>query len=87
MTTIATIAVPLADSWQITVGGGWIVVMLIGMAVCLVAMFAFMSLMRDGHAWTMCGFRWPQDTTRTDIVTDTPGRSTEPAPGSSGSEA
>ena len=87
MTTIATIALPVADSWQITVGGGWIVVMLIGMAACFVAMFAFMSLMRDGHAWTMCGFRWPHDTTRTDIVTDTPGRSADPAPGSSESEA
>ena len=87
MTTIATIAVPVADSWQVSVGGGWIVVMLIGMAACFVAMFAFMSLMRDGHAWTMCGFRWPQNTTRTDIHTDTPERNPDPAPTSSESEA
>ena len=80
MTTIATIGLLVADSWQITVGSGWIVVMLIGMAVCFVAMFAFMSLMRGGHGWTMCGFRWPQDTTRTDML---PG----PAAGSSESEA
>ena len=88
MTTIATIAVPVADSWQITVGGGWIVVMLIGMAACFVAMFAFMSLMRDGHGSTMCGFRWPHDTTRTEILTGTPVRRPEDAaPGSSESEA
>ena len=85
MTTVATIALPLADSWQITVGGGWIIVMLIGMAVCFVAMFAFMSLM-GGHGWPLCAFRWPQNTTHTNTLTGTPVRS-EAAPGSSESEA
>jgi hypothetical protein len=64
MTTIATIAVPVADSWQVTVGSGWIVVMLIGMAFCFVAMFIFMRLMGDGHGWPMCGFRPSQDAAR-----------------------
>ncbi len=69
MTTIVTIGLPVADSWQISVGGGWIVVMLIGMALCFVAMFAFMWLMRDGHGWAMCGPRWQQQTARGDILT------------------
>jgi hypothetical protein len=87
MTTIATIGRPVADSWQITVGGGWTVVMLIGMAICFVAMFASMSLMRGGHGWTPCGFRSPQDTTRTDSFTGTPARRPGAAPGLSDSEA
>ena len=66
MTTLATIGLPAADSWQISVGGSWIVVMLIGMALCFVAMFAFMWLARDGHGWAMCGPRWQQQTTRRD---------------------
>ena len=89
MTTIATIALPAADSWQIGVGGGWIVLMLIGMAVCFVAMFAFMGRMGDAHGWPICGFafRWPQDTTRTDIPTDTAVRRPESPTDSSESEA
>ena len=87
MTTIATIALPIADSWQITVGGGWIVVMLIGMAVCFVAMFAFMPLMGDGHRWPMCGFRRPRDTARTDALAVPSAWSPDAAPGSSESEA
>jgi hypothetical protein len=62
MTTIATIALPVADSWTVSVGGGWIVVMLIGMGLCFVGMFAFMSLMRGGQGWPMCGWRRPPET-------------------------
>lgn len=57
MTTIATITLPIADSWTVSVGGGWIVVMLIGMGLCFVAMFAFMGLMRGWQGWPMCGWR------------------------------
>ena len=71
MTTITTIGLPLADSWTISVGGGWIALMLIAMALCFVGMFAFMWLMRDGHGWPMCGPLWPQDTTRRDVLTGT----------------
>lgn len=60
MTTIAIIALPVADSWTISVGGGWIVAMLIGMGLCFVGMFAFMWLMRGGQGWPMCGCRRPQ---------------------------
>jgi hypothetical protein len=63
MTTIATIALAAADSWNISIGSGWIVLMLIGMAICFVCMLGFMWLMRDGHGWPMCGQRW-QTTTR-----------------------
>jgi hypothetical protein len=59
MTTIATIALPAADSWTVSVGGGWIVVMLIGMGLCFVGMFAFMRLMRGGQGWPICGWRRP----------------------------
>ena len=79
MTTFATIGLPVADSWQISVGGTWIVVMLIGMALCFVAMFAFMWLMRDGHGWAMCGPRWQQQTTRRDILTGTSVQTPDPA--------
>lgn len=65
MTTIATIALPVADSWTVSVGGGWIVVMLIGMGLCIVAMFAFMRLMRGGQGWPICGWRPPQETALT----------------------
>jgi hypothetical protein len=56
MTTIA------ADSWTVSIGGGWIVLMLIGMGLCFVFMFGFMSLMRNGRGWTMCGRWWQQET-------------------------
>ena len=46
--------------------------MLTGAALCFVAMFACMFLLRDGHGPPMCSFRWPHDTTRTDITPDTP---------------
>jgi hypothetical protein len=62
MTTITTIVLPVADSWTVSVGGGWIVVMLIGMGLCFVGMFAFMWLMRGGQGWPMCGWRRPQET-------------------------
>ncbi|HEU5277678.1 MAG TPA: hypothetical protein VFU26_02115 [Gaiellaceae bacterium] len=61
MTTIATTALPVADSWTVSVGGGWIVVMLIGMALC----FAFMWLMRGGQGWRLCGSRRPLETALT----------------------
>ena len=47
MTTIATIA---ANSWSISIGGGWIVLMLVGMGLCFVFMLGSMWLMRDAHA-------------------------------------
>jgi hypothetical protein len=59
MTTISTIA---ANSWSISIGGGWIVVMLIGMGLCFVFMLGGMWLMRDGHGWAMCGRWWQQET-------------------------
>lgn len=59
MTTIANIVLPIADSWTVSVGGGWIVVMLIGMGLCFVGMFAFMSFMRGGQGWRFCGWRRP----------------------------
>lgn len=71
MTTIATIA---ANSWSISIGGGWIVLMLIGMAVCFAFMLSFMWLMRDGHGWAMCGRWWQQATPPSDILTGPPGR-------------
>lgn len=45
MTTIA------ASSWSISVGGGWIVLMLIGMGLCFAFMLGFMWLMRGGCGW------------------------------------
>lgn len=51
MTTIATIA---ADSWNISIGSGWIILMLVGMGFCFVFMLGSMWLMRDGHGWEMC---------------------------------
>ena len=85
MTTIATIGLPLADSWTISVGGGWIALMLLAMALCFVGMFAFMWLMRDGHGWAMCGDRWLQDTTRRDAITGP--TMTSPDAGASPSES
>ena len=66
MTTIATI---VANSWNISIGGGWIVLMLIGMGLCFVFMLGFMWLMRDGHGWPMCGSWWQQQTPPTDVLT------------------
>lgn len=71
MTTIATIA---ANSWSISVGGGWIVLMLAGMGLCFVFMLGSMWLMRDGRGWAMCGRRWQQSTPPTDALTGTPRR-------------
>lgn len=68
MTTIATIA---ADSWSISIGGGWIVLMLVGMGLCFVFMLGSMWLMRDGRGWPICG-RWWQQTPPPDIRTGTP---------------
>ena len=65
MRTIATIALPAADSWTVSVGGGWIVVMLIEMGLCFVGMFAFMWLMRSGQGWPICGWRRPLETALT----------------------
>jgi hypothetical protein len=58
----------LADSWSISIGGGWIVLMLVGMGLCFVFMLGFMSLMRDGRGWTMCSGWWRQQTPRQDAV-------------------
>jgi hypothetical protein len=69
MTTISTIA---ANSWSITIGGGWIAVMLIGMGLCFVFMLSAMWLMRNGHGWAMCSRWWPQETPPTDTLTGTP---------------
>jgi hypothetical protein len=63
MTTIATIGLPVAESWQISVGGGWIVVLLIAMGLCFVGMLAFSWLMRDARGWAMCGWRAAGDGT------------------------
>lgn len=71
MTTIATIA---ADSWSISIGGGWIVLMLVGMALCFVFMLGFMWLMRDGRGWAMCSRWWQQPTPPTDIPTGAHGQ-------------
>lgn len=79
MTTIAVLGLTGADSWSISVGGGWIVLMLVGMALCFAGMFAFMWLMRDGRGWAMCGHRWQQETTRRDILTGAPPRSPDRA--------
>lgn len=68
MTTITTIA---ANDWGITIGGGWIVLMLVGMGICFVLMFGFMWLMRDGRGWAMCGRWWQQVTPTTDFRSDT----------------
>lgn len=65
MTTITTIA---ADSWSISIGGGWILLMLIGMGVCLVFMLGPMRLMRDGRWWAICGRRWLQAAPPTDVL-------------------
>ena len=75
----------LADSWSISIGGGWIVLMLVGMALCFVFMVGFMSFMRGGRGWSMCGQRW-QQWPRTDTRVDKFVRSPEP-PASSESEA
>lgn len=71
MTTIATIA---ANSWTISIGGGWIILMLVGMGLCFVFMLGLMWLMRDGHGWAMCGRWWQQATPPTDIHTGAPRR-------------
>ena len=78
MTTIASLA---ADSWSISIGGGWIVLMLVGMGLCFIFMLGFMWLMRDGHGWAMCG-RWWQQTQPTER-TGAPRQMPDPA--SSGS--
>lgn len=68
MTTIATIA---ANSWSISIGGGWIVLMLVGMGFCFVFMLGFMWLMRDGRGWPICS-RWrQQDTPPSDVLAGT----------------
>ena len=67
MTTISTIAA----NWSITIGGGWILVMLIGMGVCLVFMLGAMWLMRNGHGWAMCSPWWQQETPPADPLAGT----------------
>ena len=69
MTTIATIA---ANSWSISIGGGWIALMLVGMGLCFVFMLSSMWLMRDGRGWPMCGRWWQQATPPTDTRTGAP---------------
>jgi hypothetical protein len=69
MTAIAIIA---ANSWSITIGGGWIVLMFVGMGLCFVFMLGFMALMHDGRGWAMC-HRWSRQTTPpTDVLTGVP---------------
>jgi hypothetical protein len=87
MRTLATFPLPLADSWQVSVGGGWIAVMLIGMALCFLAMVVFAGLMRNGVGWPTCGRWWPQESTRRDILTSTPARRPDPAANPDESEA
>lgn len=88
MTTITATALPLADSWSISVGSGWITLMLIGMALCFLFMLGFMWLMRDGHGWTMCGGRWwPQETARRDGLTSTQLAGSDPSVNRPESEA
>ena len=68
MTTIATLA---ANSWSISIGGGWIVLMLVGMGICFIFMLGFMSLMRDGRGWTICGRWWQQQRPPSDVLAGT----------------
>lgn len=68
MTTIATVA---ANSWSISIGGGWIFLMLVGMGLCFVFMLGSMWLMRDGRGWPTCG-RWRKQTPPTDTLTGVP---------------
>lgn len=70
MTTLATIA---SSRWNISVGGGWIGLMLIGMGFCFVFMLGSMWLMRDGRGWTMCGRWWQQETPPRNTLSGTPG--------------
>ena len=69
MTTIATV---VANNWSISIGGGWIVLMLVGMGLCFVFMLGVMGLMRGGRGWAMCGRWWQQMTPPTDIPAGTP---------------
>jgi hypothetical protein len=68
MTTIAI----AANSWSISVGGGWIALMLVGMGLCFVFMLGSMWLMRDGRGWPMCGRWWQQATPPTVILAGVP---------------
>ena len=69
MTTIATIA---ADSWSISIGGGWIVLMLVGMGLCFFFMVGSMWRTRDGRGRSLCGRWWQQQRPATDILTGAP---------------
>jgi hypothetical protein len=71
---VTTIAIIAANGWSISIGGGWIVLMLIGMGLCFVFMLSSMWLMRNGHGWTMCGRWWQQETPPTAIGTGAPGQ-------------
>jgi hypothetical protein len=62
MTTLTAIALQVADSWAVSAGSGWIVLMLIGMGACFLFMFGAMWVMRGGHGWPMCGNWWRQET-------------------------
>jgi hypothetical protein len=68
MTTIAT------NSWSITIGGGWIILMLIGMGLCFVFMLSSMWLMRNGRGPTMCRRWWQQETPPRDTLSAAPGQ-------------
>lgn len=83
MTTITTIA---ADSWNISIGGGWILLMLIGMGFCLVFMLGSMRLMRDGRGWAICGRGWRPAAPPTDVLAGAPGPGPDrtESPGSEG---
>lgn len=70
MTTIATVA----NSWSISIGEGWIVLMLVGMGLCFVFMLGSMRLMGDGRGWAMCRRSWQRTPPPTDIAADTLGQ-------------
>jgi hypothetical protein len=79
MATITATALPVADSWSVSVGSGWIVLMLIGMGLCFLFMFGAMWLMRAGHGWTMCGNWWRQETEGGDALLPGSDPSSRPA--------
>ena len=68
MTTSATIA---ANSWSISIGGGWILLMLVGMGLCFIFMLGFMRLMREGRGWPICGRWWRQQLPPSDALAGT----------------
>ena len=88
MPTIATIALPATSGWNISIGGGWIVLVLIGMGVCcFISMLGSMWLMRDGRGWAICDRHWPQETTHRDVLGSTAERHSQCATSSRAEES